>query len=295
MSDFQYSLNDACDALSDQLAQGDLCFGHGAPDADSEALWILSYCVHIAPIDALERLDEPYPQIAFDQAQKIVQDRIQSKKPLAYLLGEAWLMGYDFICDERSIVPRSYIAELIVDETLEEWLPPSGRALDLCTGNGSLAILLALTCPDLQVSATDISPEALELAQLNLEKYQLNDSVQLFCGDLLSAIPVPSAHERFDLIICNPPYVNTQSMHQLPQEYLYEPHIALAGGLNGMSSIKLILEQAKSYLSDYGALVLEIGNEYENFIKSFPELPVMWLEVSSGNQQVLLLQSKYLP
>lgn len=295
MSDFQYSLNDACDALSDLLTQGNLSFGHGAPDADSEALWILSHCVHIAPIDALERLDEPYPQIAFDQAQKIVQDRIQSKKPLAYLLGEAWLMGYDFICDERSIVPRSYIAELIVDETLEEWLPPSGRALDLCTGNGSLAILLAITCPDLQVSATDISPEALELAQLNLEKYQLNDSVQLFCGDLFSALPIPGMHELFDLIICNPPYVNTQSMSLLPQEYLHEPPIALAGGGNGMSIIKRIFEQAKSYLGEHGALVLEIGNEYENFIQSFPELPVIWLEVSSGNQQVLLVLSQDLP
>ena len=295
MSDFQYSFNDACDALSDLLLQGELSFGHGAPDADSEALWILSHCVHIAPFDALDRLDEPYPQIAFDQAQKIVQDRIQSKKPLAYLLGEAWLMGYNFICDERSIVPRSYIAELIVDETLEQWLPPSGRALDLCTGNGSLAILLALTCPDMQVSATDISPDALELAQLNIEKYQLTESVQLFCGDLFSALPIPSIHELFDLIICNPPYVNTQSMSLLPQEYLYEPHIALAGGGNGMQSIKLILEQAKSYLSEHGALVLEIGNEYENFIRSFPELPVIWLEVSSGNQQVLLIQSQDLP
>jgi ribosomal protein L3 glutamine methyltransferase len=295
VSDFQYSLNDACDALSDLLTQGNLSFGHGAPDADSEALWILSHCVHIAPIDALERLNEPYPQIAFVQAQKIVQDRIDSKKPLAYLLGEAWLMGYDFICDERSIVPRSYIAELIVDETLEEWLPPNGRALDLCTGNGSLAILLALTCPDLQVSATDISPDALELAQLNLEKYQLTDSVQLFCGDLFSALPIPGMHELFDLIICNPPYVNTQSMSLLPQEYLHEPPIALAGGGNGMSIIKRIFEQAKSYLGEHGALVLEIGNEYENFIQSFPELPVIWLEVSSGNQQVLLVLSQDLP
>ncbi len=295
MSDFQYSLNDACDALSDLLTQGNLSFGHGAPDADSEALWILSHCVHIAPIDALERFNEPYPQIAFVQAQKIVQDRIDSKKPLAYLLGEAWLMGYDFICDERSIVPRSYIAELIVDETLEEWLPPNGRALDLCTGNGSLAILLALTCPDLQVSATDISPDALELAQLNLEKYQLTDSVQLFCGDLFSALPIPGMHELFDLIICNPPYVNTQSMSLLPQEYLHEPSIALAGGGNGMSIIKRIFEQAKSYLGEHGALVLEIGNEYENFIQSFPELPVIWLEVSSGNQQVLLVLSQDLP
>jgi len=291
----ELSFNDACDALSDLLAKANISFGHGAPDADSEAFWILSNCVHIAPIDALDRLDETYPSLAFDRAKVIVQERIATRKPLAYLLGEAWLMGYDFICDERSIVPRSFIAELISGEILEPWLPPGGRALDLCTGNGSLAILLAIACPDLLISATDISPEALELASLNIEKYQLQESIDLYCGDLFNGLPALSENDRFDIILCNPPYVNSSSIAQLPDEYLQEPSIALAGGSDGMVIIRKIIEQAKDYLNDSGALILEIGNEYEHFHQAFPELSVTWLSVSSGTQQVLLITYKDLP
>ncbi len=295
MDHSEFSFNDACDNLSELLANGNLSFGHGAPDADSEAFWILSHCVHIAPIDALDRLDEPYPSLAYDRAKVIAQERLTSRKPLAYLLGEAWLMGYDFICDERSIVPRSFIAELISDEALEPWLPPGGRALDLCTGNGSLAILLAIACPDMLVSATDISSDALELAALNIEKYQLEESIELFCGDLFDGLPPLSDHDRYDIILCNPPYVNSSSMEQLPEEYLQEPSLALAGGADGMVIIRSIIDQAKDYLNDSGALVLEIGNEYEHFIKAFPELNVNWLSVSSGSAQVLLILHKDLP
>ena len=295
MQNHELSFNDACDVLSELLERANLSFGHGAPDADSEAFWILSHCVHIAPIDALDRLDETYPSLAFDRAKVIVQERIATRKPLAYLLGEAWLMGYDFICDERSIVPRSFIAELISDEILEPWLPPGGRALDLCTGNGSLAILLALACPDMLITATDISSDALELAALNIEKYQLEESIELFCGDLFDGLPSLSDNDRFDIILCNPPYVNSSSMAQLPVEYLQEPKIALAGGSDGMLVIRKIIEQAKDYLNESGALVLEIGNEYEHFHQAFPELSVTWLPVSSGTQQVLLITSKELP
>ncbi|BDW11180.1 50S ribosomal protein L3 glutamine methyltransferase [Polynucleobacter sp. SHI8] len=295
MQNSDLTFNDACDVLSELLATANLSFGHGAPDADSEAFWILSHCVHIAPIDALDRVDEPYPTLAFDRANAIVHERISTRKPLAYLLGEAWLMGYDFICDERSIVPRSFIAELISDEILEPWLPPGGRALDLCTGNGSLAILLSIACPDMIVCATDISPDALELAALNIEKYQLDESIELFCGDLFEGLPPLSANDRFDIILCNPPYVNSSSMAQLPDEYLQEPSIALAGGTDGMVIIRKIIKQAKDYLNHSGALVLEIGNEYEHFKKAFPEMNVTWLSVSSGTQQVLLITYKDLP
>jgi ribosomal protein L3 glutamine methyltransferase len=295
VQNLELSFNDACDVLSELLAKANLFFGHGAPDADSEALWILSHCVHIAPVDALDRLDKAYPSLAFDRAKVIVHERIATRKPLAYLLGEAWLMGYDFICDERSIVPRSFIAELISDEVLEPWLPPGGKALDLCTGNGSLAILLALACPDMLVSATDISSDALELATLNIEKYQLEESIDLFSGDLFDGLPPLSESDRFDIILCNPPYVNSSSMEQLPDEYFQEPSIALAGGSDGMLIIRKIIEQAKDYLNESGALVLEIGNEYENFNNAFPELSVTWLSVSSGTEQVLLITYKDLP
>jgi ribosomal protein L3 glutamine methyltransferase len=290
-----FSFNDACDVISDQLSNTDLSFGHGATDADSEALWILSHCLNIAPIDALDRLEEPYPPAPFDRAVLIAQTRITTKKPLAYILGEAWLMGYDFICDERSIVPRSLIAELIFEDDLEPWLPPGGRALDLCTGNGSLAILLGSYCPDMIIHASDISAPALELAKLNIEKYHLEDAIELFCGDLFEHLPDPTENEKYDLIICNPPYVNSDTMTKLPQEYLKEPALALAGGSDGMSIIRKIIEQAKDYLYDHSALVLEIGNEYANFLQAFPELPVTWLDVSAGQQQICLILSEDLP
>lgn len=295
MSKPPFTFNDACDAISETLSGTDLSFGHGAPDADSEALWILSHCLNIAPIDALDRLEEPYPQIPYDRAVLIAKTRITTKSPLAYIIGEAWLMGYDFICDERSIVPRSFIAELIFDDHLEPWLPPGGRALDLCTGNGSLAILLASYCPDMIIHASDISTSALELAKLNIEKYHLNDAIELFTSDLFEHLPDPTENERYDLILCNPPYVNSKTMSQLPQEYLKEPTLALAGGSDGMSIIRKVIEQAQYYLFDHGALVLEIGNEYENFISAFPELPVTWLDVSAGQQQVCLILGADLP
>lgn len=285
----------ACDQLGDLLSSTSLHFGHGAPDADSEAFWILSHCLGISPIDALDRLDEPYPELALDRATLIAHERLSTQKPLAYILGEAWLVGYDFICDERSIVPRSYIAELISSEELELWLPPGGRALDLCTGNGSLAILLGIHCPDMTIQASDISEDALALAQQNLDKYQLSDSIELFCGDLFEAIPEPSEHDCFDLIICNPPYVNDQSIFALPAEYQKEPQIALAGGQDGMDLIRKIIYQARDYLRPKGALVLEIGNEYENFLQVFPDLNVRWLDVSAGNEQVLLIEADDLP
>ena len=295
MANSEFTFNQACDEIGDCLSSANLSFGHGAPDADSEALWILSHCLNISPMEALDQLDDPYPNTAFEKAQKIATERINSRKPLAYILGEAWLMGYDFICDERSIVPRSFIAELICDESLEQFIPPGGSALDLCTGNGSLAILMAIHYPDIQVTATDISASALELASLNINKYELNQKVNLFCGDLFEALPSHSDADKFDIILCNPPYVNESSMNRLPKEYLHEPNIALAGGSDGMSIVKQIIFQAKNYLKKGGVIIIEIGNEYENFQQSLPELSVEWLEVSSGNQHVLLIYDNDLP
>lgn len=291
----QLTFNEACDVLTAQLDNSGLTFGHGALDADSEALWILSYCTGITPSEAFDHLNAEYPIEALEHALEIVKQRIESKKPLAYILGEAWLMGHVFICDERSIVPRSYIAELIADEVLENWLPPGGRVLDLCTGNGSIAILLALHCPDMQIVATDIDEDALGLARQNVEKYHLSDAIELLPGDLWEALPSPNQSNLFDLILCNPPYVNSSTMEILPQEYLSEPVHALEGGVDGMRLIRTILEQAKDYLSDCGAIVLEIGNEYEHFMQAFPGLELTWLDVSAGNRKVVLVRGEDLP
>lgn len=289
------TFSDAWDALSARLSAGELYFGHGASDADTEALWILSSCINLAPSVALEELEQTYPPIAYQKALAITQTRLATRQPLAYILGEAYLMGYHFICDARSIVPRSLIAELITDHTLNPWIPAGAKALDLCTGNGSLAILLALTYPDIGVCAADISPAALELAKLNVEKYQLQDVVPLYCGDLFNALPASFTGTLLDLIVCNPPYVNASSMRMLPTEYLKEPELALAGGINGMDLIEQILAQAKFFLKTEGALVLEIGNEYANFSQLYPKLVVTWLDVSAGSDQVCLIMAKDLP
>jgi ribosomal protein L3 glutamine methyltransferase len=211
---------------------------------------------------------------------------------LAYILGEAWLMGTPFYCDERSIVPRSFISELIVDGHLEPWLPPSAKVLDLCTGNGSLAILMALSCPDVEVSGSDISMQALSLAAKNIDRHNLSEQIELHQGDLFESLPSPNEENLFDLIICNPPYVNATSMANLPAEYHAEPEISLAGGADGMDIVRKIIASAKDYLKSEGALVLEIGNEAKNFSDAFPEIPVTWLEVSAGDDQVLLIQAE---
>lgn len=287
-----FTVNQCIDEVAQKLDSANLHYGHGAIDSQSEALWIVSKQLDLSPAEAIDHLEDPITDQQHQAALAIAQTRITSRKPLAYILGEAWLMGVPFFCNEQSIVPRSWIAELIVDGSLEPWLPADGKALDLCTGNGSLAILLALSCPDVHVSACDISMPALSVAARNVDRHGLNSQVELLDGDLWEALPEPNEDNLFDLIICNPPYVNAQSMSTLPAEYHAEPSLALAGGDDGMDLIRKIIAHAPDYLSERGALLLEIGNEYENFKKAFPQIPVIWMEVSAGEEQVLLIQAE---
>jgi ribosomal protein L3 glutamine methyltransferase len=286
------TLDQCIDQIAQRLEAADLHYGHGAIDAQSEALWIVSKQLDLSPTDALDHLEQVMSAEQIAKALEVTELRISSRKPLAYILGEAWLMGVPFFSSEQSIVPRSWIAELIVDDSLEPWLPADGKALDLCTGNGSLAILLALACPDIHVSACDISLPALAVASRNLDRHGLTSQVELFEGDLWDALPEPHEDNLFDLIICNPPYVNANSMNALPAEYHAEPALALAGGDDGMDLIRKIIASAPEYLSERGAILIEIGNEYEHFKKAFPQIPVIWMEVSAGDEQVLLIQAE---
>jgi len=286
------TVNQCIERLAQKLAAANLHYGHGAIDAHSEALWITSKQIDLSPADTLDHLEDPITAEQVQNALLVADERISTRKPLAYILGEAWLMGVPFYSSEQSIVPRSWIAELIVDGSLEPWLPADGKALDLCTGNGSLAILLALSCPDIHVSACDISMPALSVAARNIDRHGLNSQVELLDGDLWNALPEPNEDNLFDLIICNPPYVNTNSMSALPAEYHAEPALALAGGDDGMDLIRRIIALAPDYLSERGALLLEIGNEYENFKRAFPQIPAIWMEVSGGEEQVLLIQAE---
>ena len=288
----QITVNQCIDQIAQKLDAANLHYGHGAIDAQSEALWLVSKQLDLSPTEALDHLDDTISAELQQQAAVVADIRISNRKPLAYILGEAWLMGVPFFCSEQSIVPRSWIAELIVDGSLEPWLPADGKALDLCTGNGSLAILLALSCPDIHVSACDISMPALSVAARNVDRHSLNSQVELLNGDLWDALPEPNEDNLFDLIICNPPYVNATSMNALPAEYHAEPELALAGGDDGMDIIRRIIASAPDYLSERGAILLEIGNEYENFKKAFPQIPAIWMEVSAGEEQVLLIQAE---
>ncbi|QWD63567.1 50S ribosomal protein L3 N(5)-glutamine methyltransferase [Polynucleobacter sp. MWH-UH2A] len=286
------SVNQSIDLITQKLEAANLHYGHGAIDAQSEALWIVSKQLGLSPADALDHFDQTLTGEQHQQALAVADERISSRKPLAYILGEAWLMGVPFFCSEQSIVPRSWIAELIIDGSLEPWLPADGKVLDLCTGNGSLAVLLALSCPDIHVSACDISLPALSVAARNVDRHGLGSQVELLEGDLWEALPEPNEDNLFDLIICNPPYVNADSMVALPAEYHAEPALALAGGDDGMDLVRRIIANAPDYLSERGAILIEIGNEYENFKKAFPQIPAIWMEVSAGEEQVLLIQAE---
>ncbi|MCW1964896.1 50S ribosomal protein L3 N(5)-glutamine methyltransferase [Polynucleobacter sp.] len=286
------TVNECIEQIAQKLNAAHLHFGHGAIDANSEALWIVSKQLDLSPAEALDYLEQVLSSDQYRNALAVTEQRIATRKPLAYILGEAWLMGVPFYCSEQSIVPRSWIAELIVDGSLEPWLPADGNVLDLCTGNGSLAVLLALSCPDIHVSACDISLPALSVAARNVDRHGLGSQIELLDGDLWEALPEPNEDNLFDLIICNPPYVNASSMNELPAEYRAEPDLALAGGDDGMDIIRRIIALAPDYLSERGALLLEIGNEFENFKKAFPQIPVIWMEVSAGDEQVLLIQAE---
>ena len=262
-------------------------FGHGTTNAHDEAAWLVLHAVglplHTDFTDPKQNQALAPEQLA--QAATLLRARTESRKPLAYLIGEAWLQGVPFTVDERAIVPRSLIAEVIADGSVDPWLgDKTHRVLDLCTGNGSLAVLAAMAWPDVQVDAADLSPDALAVAALNVQRHALTDRIRLIESDGLARCSGP-----YDLILCNPPYVNAQSMAALPAEYLAEPELALAGGADGMDFVRQLLADAPQHLTAQGVLVLEIGNERAHFEAAFPTLNPVWLETSAGGDAVLLL------
>lgn len=268
-----------------RLEAAGVAFGHGTTNAFDEAAWLVLWKLGL-PLDALdEHAERDIAPHEHQGVQDLLQERIATRKPAAYLTGEAWLQGIPFHVDERTIVPRSFIAELLADGSIDAWLSDrTRRVLDLCTGNGSLAVLAAMAWPEVEVDGADISPEALEVARINVDRHALQERVRLLRSDGLAALPGP-----YDLILCNPPYVNAQSMAQLPAEYRAEPELALAGGADGMDFIRDLLRDAPSRMTGAAVLVLEIGNEREHFERAFPRLEAVWLETSAGADQVLLL------
>ena len=269
---------------ADQLARAKVAYGHGTQNAHDEATWLILWQLKL-PLN-LEVTDTMQVKAADETAcLALIEKRIQTRKPAAYLTQEAWLQGIPFYVDERSIVPRSFIAELIVEGAFDAWLSQSSHAfLDLCTGNGSLAVICAMAYPDISVLAADISPEALAVAKINVDRHQLADRIQLLQSDGLGHV-----EGRFDCIVCNPPYVCQASMNALPEEYKAEPTLALAGGADGMDFVRQLLVDLPVFMNDQAILVLEIGNERAHFETAFPNLEAVWLETSAGEDQVLLV------
>jgi ribosomal protein L3 glutamine methyltransferase len=283
------TLIDLITAQSARLKQAGVSFGHGTGNAFDEAAWLVLWSLGL-PLDALE--ERAKKDLTADEqatSEALITRRIESRLPAAYLTKEAWLQNVPFYVDERTIVPRSFIAELLADGegsgTLDAWLSDTThQVLDLCTGNGSLAVIAAMAYPEIVVDAADVSDDALAVARINVERHRLDKRITLLQSDLLDAVRGP-----YDLILCNPPYVNSQSMQALPAEYRAEPALALAGGDDGMDLVRRILREAPKHMSADAVLVLEIGNERPHFEHAFRRLEVAWLETSAGDDQVLLV------
>ncbi|MDF1484396.1 50S ribosomal protein L3 N(5)-glutamine methyltransferase [Ramlibacter sp. H39-3-26] len=278
------TLIELIEAGARRLDAAGVAFGHGTTNAFDEAAWLVLWCLGL-PLDDLDSVrNRPVTQAEQALAATLLEARIATRQPAAYLTREAWLQGVPFYVDERAIVPRSFIAELLADGSIDPWLGERTRnVLDLCTGNGSLAVLAAMAWPDVAVDGADISDDALAVARINVDRHGLQDRITLRHSDGLAQLPGP-----YDLILCNPPYVNARSMAALPAEYQAEPALALAGGSDGMDFIRRLLADAPARLSPHGVLVLEIGNERGNFEAAFPTLEAVWLATSAGEDQVLL-------
>ncbi len=274
-------------AMAERLHAAGCSFGHGTTNADDEAAWLVQWRLGL-PLDTIG--DEPERAITPEKqalCEALIDERIRTRQPAAYLTGEAWLHGWPFDVDASTIVPRSLIAEPLLDESLDAVLGQApAQVLDLCTGNGSLAVLAASTWPEAQVLGTDLSTAALAVAARNVHRHGLAERIALRAGDGLAAL---RADEHFDLVLCNPPYVNSASMAALPPEYQAEPALALAGGADGMDFIRTLIPAVVAHLSAHGALVLEIGHERAHFECAFPHLQPLWLDTSAGDEQVLLL------
>ena len=265
-----------------------LFFGHGSDNAYDDAAYLILHTLRL-PLDRLEpfldaKLTEPEIQAVLN----ILRRRVEERMPSAYLTHEAWLGEHRFYVDQRVIVPRSFISELL-REQFAPWVEaPQNitRVLDMCTGSGCLAILAALAFPNARVDAVDLSEAALAVAHINVEEYGLDGQVELIQSDLFDKLQ----DRTYDLVLCNPPYVNAESLALLPQEYRHEPELALGSGIDGLDATRRILDAAKDHLNPDGLLVVEIGHNRDVLEAAFPTLPFTWLETSSGDQFVFLLR-----
>jgi len=289
-SEAEHDLNTVRDYLRfavSRFNQAGLFFGHGSSDAYDEAAYLILHTLHL-PLDRLDPfLDAHLTGSERTEVLSIIQRRVEQRVPAAYLTHQALLGEFSFYVDERVIVPRSFVAELLIEQ-LSPWIADPdqiGSVLDLCTGSGCLAILAAHAFPYATVDAVDLSPDALAVAERNVDDYHLNDRVNLVESDLFAKL----GEQKYDIIISNPPYVDAASVATLPQEYLHEPKLALGSGHDGLDATRIILEHAAQHLNPSGILIVEIGHNREALEAAYPDLPFTWLDVSAGDEFVFML------
>lgn len=275
-----------------RFTESGLFFGHGTSNAYDEAVWLILHVLHL-PHDRLEPfLDARLTRHERLAVFNVLEQRIVRRLPAAYLTREAWLGEYRFYVDERVIVPRSYFAELLA-EGMAPWLddPLAVRsALDLCTGSGCLAILMAYALPNADIDAVDLSADALAVARRNVGDYGLENRIHLIQSDLLAALE----GRRYDVIVCNPPYVTAESMANLPAEYRHEPALALGSGEDGLDVVRRLLASAAMHLDEHGLLFVEVGHNADIVEAAFPDLPFTWIDVPGGEGKIFLLSREQL-
>jgi len=273
------------------LEKADVYFGHGTDNALDEAAWLVSHALGLAPTFSDTELEQVLTSGQQAEVKALLARRVQERLPAAYLVHEAWFAGHRFYVDERVLVPRSPMAELILDQ-YQPWVESTQlkRVLDLCTGSACIAIATALALPQVKVDATDISPDALEVARRNVADYGLAQRIEVIESNLFDALQ----GRRYDLIVSNPPYVDAQDMAALPEEYRREPRMGLSAGAEGLDLVIPMLQQAAEYLNPGGVMIVEVGNSAEALQARFPTVPFTWLEFSYGGEGVFLLEASQL-
>lgn len=287
MTDTLHTIRDWLRYAVSRFENSDIFYGHGTDNSYDEAVWLIMSALHL-PHDTLNNfLDARLTAEESAHLARLIDKRVTQHIPTAYLVNEAWLRGFKFYVDERVIVPRSFIAELLEDG-LQPWVEfPEmvESAADICTGSGCLGVLLAEAFPHAHIDVVDISPAAIEVCNINISRYGLQDQIQAVQSDMFTALK----GRKYDVIISNPPYVDAPSMAQLPAEYRQEPQLALGSGEAGLDHTHTLLTQAAAYLNDGGILVVEIGHNRDALHDAYPELPFTWLDTSGGDQFVFML------
>lgn len=280
------TVGDALARCHERLSASDAWYGHGTDNAWDEAVQLVLCVAGLPPDSTDEVLDRPLPAGAGDSIEALLRRRIEERVPLPYLLGRVWFAGLEFRCDERALIPRSPIAELILEE-FRPWYtgPAPRRILDLCCGGGCIGLAVAHYFPDVQVDLADIDPDALALATENATALGLKDRVRILQSNLFKSL----AGERYDLILSNPPYVDGEDLAAMPEEYSHEPELALGSGADGLDITRRILAQAREHLRDSGLLVVEVGNSWPALEAAYPQVPFTWLAFEHGGEGVFAL------